>query len=76
MSQTNSTYEVCSRCKSIVAPYTGTVRYWNGAARRHAPKYATKNPVGVLSACHCLKCERELEEARKIKNYNRRHGFT
>jgi len=52
---------VCSRCESTVAPRTGTIRYWNGAARKHAPKYATRTPYGVIVALTCLKCEDEIK---------------
>lgn len=39
---------------------TGTIRQWNGAARKFAPKYAKRTAFGILHACHCGKCEREL----------------
>ncbi len=60
MSQTNATAVICGRCKNIVPARQGTVRFWNGAARRYAPKYATRSAYGVLGACHCNKCEKDL----------------
>lgn len=33
---------------------------WNGAARKYAPKYAIRSAYGVLGACHCVACEKEL----------------
>lgn len=60
MSTTNSTGAICSRCKALVPARQGTIRMWNGAARKHAPKYATRSAFGVLAACHCGKCEKDL----------------
>lgn len=59
MSLTNRVADICSRCKTLVAAGTGTIRHWNGAARKYAPKYAVRSAFGVLAACHCLKCESE-----------------
>ena len=60
MSQTNSMIAICDCCHESVPPYQGTLRFWNGAARKYAPKHAKRNAFGVLCACHCVKCEREL----------------
>lgn len=60
MSQTNDTASICNRCKSLVPVRQGTIRVWNGAARKYAPKYATRSAYGILGACRCNKCEREL----------------
>jgi len=58
MSKTNVRAAICDSCKTLIAARCGTVRYWNGAARRYAPTYAKRSAFGVLSACHCQKCER------------------
>ena len=76
MSQTNRTAEICSKCKNIIAIGCGTVRFWNGSARKHAPKYAKRSATGILSACLCIRCEQERDEAVKMRVYNVRHGFT
>ena len=60
MSTTNSLPRICGRCKATVPPGTGTVRRWNGAARKHAPGYAIRSATGILSACTCVKCEAEI----------------
>lgn len=60
MSQTNPYPAICGRCKQIVPALQGTVRFWNGAARKYAPPYAARSAIGIFNACHCNKCEREL----------------
>ena len=62
MSVTNRRAAICGRCKALVAAGVGTIRHWNGAARRFAPKYAIRSPLGILSACTCPKCEQELKK--------------
>jgi hypothetical protein len=57
MSRTNKRAAICGRCGVIVPTGQGAIRYWNGAARRHAPKYAIRSAFGVLNACHCVKCD-------------------
>lgn len=59
MSQTNRAAAVCHVCKNLVAARCGTVRFWNGAARRHAPKHAIRSALGILSAFYCAKCDIE-----------------
>ena len=75
MSQTNRTADICGSCKGLVPTGQGTLRFWNGSARRHAPKYAKRSALGILSACTCVKCEQERSDAAKIRGYNKRHGF-
>lgn len=75
MSQTNRTADICGACKNIVAAGCGTVRFWNGAARRYAPKYAQRSALGILSACHCTQCDAEHAKRRAVRAYNRKNGF-
>jgi len=60
VSTPNRTVDICSRCKTWVPAGTGTIKHYNGAARRYAPKYAMRSAMGMLSLCHCVKCEQEL----------------
>ena len=60
MSRTNVLPAICDRCHETVPPLQGTIRYWNGAARKHAPRWAKRNAFGVFNACHCGKCEKLL----------------
>jgi hypothetical protein len=48
---------ICNCCKAPVATGCGVIRYWNGAARRHAPKYAKKSPYGIIHALLCATCD-------------------
>jgi hypothetical protein len=75
MSQTNRTPTLCNKCKNTIAAGVGTIRFWNGSARKHAPKYARRDAFGVLWATLCPTCEKERTDAAKIREYNRRHGF-
>jgi hypothetical protein len=60
MSRTNDMQALCDRCRVFVPAGQGTLRFWNGAARKHAPAWAKRNAFGVYNACHCVDCEREL----------------
>lgn len=60
MSQTNEYPDICGRCKAIVPAGQGTVRFWNGAARKYRPSYAARSAVGIFNVCHCQQCERDL----------------
>lgn len=62
MSTTNRRAAICGNCKRLVAAGTGTIRHWNGAARKFAPAYAVRSPTGILAACTCPKCEQELKK--------------
>jgi len=57
VSTTNRTPAICSRCGAIVPAGQGTIRHYNGSARRHAPQYAERSAFGVLALCHCTICE-------------------
>lgn len=66
MSQTTKHTGICGHCGCTVSAGTGTIRRWNGAARRHAPRYATKNAMGVITALHCTVCD-NLYTKKEIK---------
>jgi Fe-S-cluster-containing hydrogenase component 2 len=59
VSTTNRTLMICNKCKRTVPIGTGTIRHYNGSARKHAPKYAVRSAYGVFAACTCTKCEEE-----------------
>lgn len=48
---------ICNCCKASVPAGQGVLRYWNGAARKYAPKYALRSALGVLHALLCNKCD-------------------
>lgn len=57
MSQTNTGPELCNLCAAEIAPRTGTIRFYRGAAKRHAPSQAHYTASGkTLTLITCPDC--------------------